>query len=120
MDLKQHIGIRVRAARTRRGLTQEGVAGQIGKAVETISNIERGHAYTGLETLEKPRVALGTPIRDFFEEAEATRSVPRERLELEHRLRDLARLLSDDDAKVALELVDVIARHRRRHPRAQP
>lgn len=113
MDLKQHIGMKVRLARQRLGLTQEQLAEEVEKAVETLSNIERGHAYTGLETLKRLSVALGVPIRDFFEDVEERRSASRERLELEHRLRDLAGSLSDDDAKVALELVEVVARHRR-------
>ena len=67
MDLKQHIGIRVRAARTRRGLTQEGVAEQIGKAAETVSNIERGQTLTGLDTLERLSRCLQIPVSEFFE-----------------------------------------------------
>jgi transcriptional regulator with XRE-family HTH domain len=119
MDLKQHIGLRVRAARQRLGLTQEQLAEKVDKAVETISNIERGHAHTGLETLEKLGAALGVPLRDFFEEFEEQRGVPPERLELEYRLRDATRSLSDEEVRVALELVEVVARHRRSQKRPQ-
>jgi transcriptional regulator with XRE-family HTH domain len=59
MDLKSHIGIRVRSARRRSGLTQERLAEVVAKTVETISNIERGHTLTGLGTLERIAKALG-------------------------------------------------------------
>ncbi len=114
MDLKQHIGIRVRAARTRRGLTQEGVAEQIGKAAETVSNIERGQTLTGLDTLERLCKCLQVPLGDFFGGFDADRDVHKGRVELEQRLRDHIRVLSDDDLKVAVNLVEVLANHRRR------
>ena len=112
--MKQHIGIRVRAARLRRGLTQEGVAEQIGKAAETVSNIERGQTLTGLETLERLSRCLEVPVGDFFEGYEADRDVHKGRVELEQRLSELTRSLSDDDLKVAVDLVEVLANHRRR------
>ena len=112
--MKQHIGIRVRAARTRRGLTQEGVAEEIGKAVETISNIERGKTLTGLDTLDRLGRCLHVPVGDFFEGYDADRAVHKSRLELEQRLREHIRVLSDDDLKVAVNLVEVLANHRRR------
>ncbi len=112
--MKQHIGIRVRAARTRRGLTQEGVAEKIGKAVETVSNIERGQTLTGLDTLERLSKCLQVPLGDFFEGYDADRAVHKSRLELEQRLREHVRVLSDDDLKVAVNLVEVLANHRRR------
>ena len=75
---------------------------------------------TGLETLEKLGTALGVPLHDFFEGFEEQRGIPRERLELEHRPRDVTRSLSDEDVRVALELVEVVARHRRSQKRPQP
>ncbi|HIF49350.1 MAG TPA: XRE family transcriptional regulator, partial [Cytophagales bacterium] len=42
MELKKYIGQKVRSARLSRSLTQEALSERIGKAVETISNIERG------------------------------------------------------------------------------
>ena len=115
MDLKQHIGLQVRLARKRRGLTQEQLAGHIDKAVETISNIERGHAYTGLETLEKLGRALEVAVGDFFEGIEKARTVTKERLELECALRDAAQTLSDGDLRVTIDLVQSLKeKHRER------
>ena len=112
MDLKQHIGIRVRAARTRRDLTQEEVAEQIGKAVETVSNIERGQTLTGLDTLERLSRCLQVPVTEFFEGYDAERAVHKNRVELEQRLLDSAQSLSDADLSIAVDLVSVLAGHR--------
>ncbi len=114
MDLKQHIGIRVRAARTRRGLTQEGLAEQIGQAAETVSHLERGKPLTGLDTLERLGRCLGVSVGDFFEGYEADRDVHKGRVELEQRLSELTRSLSDDDLKVAVDLIGGLSRHRQR------
>ncbi len=112
--MKQHIGIRVRAARTRRGLTQEGVAEKIGKAAETVSNIERGQTLTGLETLERLGRCLQVPVSDFFEGFDADRDVHKGRVELEQRLSELTRSLSDDDLKIVVDLIGGLSRHRQR------
>ena len=112
--MKQHIGIRVRAARTRRGLTQEGVAEEIGKAVETVSNIERGKTLTGLDTLERLGRCLQVPVGDFFEGFDADRNVHKGRVELEQRLSELTRSLSDDDLNIAVDLIEGLSRHRQR------
>ena len=93
MDLKQHIGLKVREARLRRSLTQQQLAEEVDKAVETISNIERGHSYTGLETLEKLGQALEIPIREFFEEYEEARSLSKRRFAVEAELRGRVRPL---------------------------
>ena len=110
--MKQHIGIRVRAARMRRGLTQEGVADQIGKAVETVSNIERGQTLTGLDTLEHLSRCLQVSLSDLFEGFDADRDVHKSRVELEQRLVDSARSLSDEDLRIAVDLILVLAQRR--------
>lgn len=112
--MKQHIGIRVRAARARCGLTQEGVAEEIGKAVETVSNIERGQTFTGLDTLERLGRCLRVPVGDFFEGYDADRDVHKGRVELEQRLHELTRLLSENDLKIAVDLIEGLSRHRQR------
>lgn len=66
MDLKSYIGLEVRAARKRKGLTQEQLAEKIDRAVETISNLERGRTWTGLKTLETLSRVLEQPIQTFF------------------------------------------------------
>ena len=83
MDLKSHIGIRMKSARRRAGLTQEQLSEAVDKAVETISNIERGHSVTGVETLEQIAKALGTPVSYFFEDFPHKRRITPRRAELQ-------------------------------------
>lgn len=106
MDLKRMVGRRVKQARKDAGLTQEALAERIERAVETVSNLERGHTLPTLDTLERVSRALGVPIRDFFEiEADAS---PR-RAELRLRMDTLLSELSDADFDVAVGLVRVLA-----------
>lgn len=113
MNLKLHIGLKVKAARQERGLTQEQLAEAIGKAVETVSNIERGFALTGIETLQQIAWVLGKPMAFFFEDAGDARAVSRRRLEAEEKLRGLSRALDDDDLLLAVSLLETLSAHRK-------
>lgn len=64
--MKTHIGVRVKTARQSKSLTQEQLADAIGKAVETVSNIERGAMLTGIDTLRRIAQALEVPLAYFF------------------------------------------------------
>ena len=60
--------MRLKSARQRAGLTQGALAEAVGKAAETIANIERGHSLTGVDTLEQIVSAVGTSISYFFDD----------------------------------------------------
>lgn len=109
-DLKNHIGLRVKSARDAKGLTQKRLAELVEKTPETISNLERGSAMTGIETLEGIAHELGVPLSDFVEGYDREREPSRARLDLENRLQQFARNLSDQDLKSAIELIEVIAK----------
>lgn len=79
-QLKQNIGLRVKAARTQKGLTQAQLAEAIDKAFETISNIERGKTAPGFSTLADIADVLGLPMREFFEIEDVDVSDARQRL----------------------------------------
>lgn len=119
MNLKNHVGLMVKLARQRAGLTQEQLAEQIGKAVETISNIERGYTFTGIETLERMSVALNVPMREFFEECGNDRNVSRNRMEREHVLRELSRSLTDRELHISTEMVRLFINSRKTCPQFQ-
>lgn len=108
MNLKQHIGLRVKSARREKGLTQEQLAEQIGKAVETLSNIERGAALTGLETLAVIAQVTDKPMTFFFEGIEGVRPVSRKRLEAEDELRLRAKKLTDKNLYASLKIIQII------------
>jgi transcriptional regulator with XRE-family HTH domain len=97
VNLKTHIGIRIRLARRAAGLTQKRLAETMGKAVETISNVERGQTYIGLETLEQIADALGVPVTSIFEGYRVGKRVNPGRFELQARLAGAAGQLSDDE-----------------------
>ena len=117
MDLKSYIGLKVKLAREARHLTQEQLAERVGKAVETISNIERGHTYTGLQPLEALGIALRVPLNEFFEGVESARHAPRRRVELDARLKDLVGELSLGDAEMAADLLKVLVSRSHKKPR---
>ena len=108
MNLKSHIGIRVKSARRKAGLTQEGLAEAVGKAVETISNIERGHSLTGLETLEQIAKVLRSPLVYFFEGYQPERRVSPRRAHLQQRLAEVSEKMPDDQAAIALRLLEAL------------
>jgi len=105
MKLKQYIGRKIRSERLSRGLTQEALAEKIGKAVETISNIERGRTSAGLATLEGIARVLDTPLWEFFEDAENARTYGQARLDMELLLRRAASSLTDEELRITLSLV---------------
>lgn len=112
-DLKRRIATRVRVARRNRGVTQEQLAEAVDRTVETISNIERGRTLASLDTLEKVAKRLNIPMRDFFDDA-GRGTLARRRYELESRLVEIVRALTDVDAEIAVGQLEVLAKARRR------
>lgn len=112
MDLKRHVGMRVRAARQKRALTQERLGELVGKTAESISNIERGHVLPPLDTLYGIAQHLEVTMGFFFEDLERPRAVARNRMELELRLRALAEELGDGEVRLAVAVVEAIKAQR--------
>ena len=117
-SLKLGLGLRVQAARRRARLTQEALAEKIGRTPESISNIERGLQLPTIETLADLARVLSVPLPELVDGI-AERKVAPERLQIELQLRETTRTLSDADLKIALELVQVLARAKgRARPKA--
>ncbi len=108
-NLKIRVGVRIKALRARRGLTQEQLASRIDRTVETVSNIERGRTLPSLSTLESLSRQLGVPLRDFFDQESEIRTVDPRRLQMEIRLQDVIRSLPDEDLELALGQIEVLA-----------
>lgn len=66
-ELKTRLGRRVQALREGKGLTQEQLAEQIGRTVDTVGNIERGANSTRVETAARIAAALGVELPELFE-----------------------------------------------------
>lgn len=113
MDLKQHIGLRVKAARLKHDLTQEQLGERIEKTAESISNIERGRVAPPLETLHNIAIQLDTPLTYFVEGVTDERQVTQSRLEIENELRRLGEELTDDEMRLTVAIVGAIRAQRR-------
>ncbi|MEM6945707.1 MAG: XRE family transcriptional regulator [Pseudomonadota bacterium] len=65
------LGRDLRALRTQRGLTLETVAGQLGRSVGWLSQVERGISHPGFDDLQAVAQLLGVPLSLFFGAADA-------------------------------------------------
>ncbi|KAA0677341.1 XRE family transcriptional regulator [Azospirillum brasilense] len=102
----------MRARRLALNLTQEQVAEAIDRTVETVSNIERGRVFPGLDTLDQIGRVLNLPLGALFESVET--SVSPRRAELQARLLVVADALTDIDLEIALRQIEVLAQGRER------
>ena len=66
-DLKTQFGKRLRNLRKQKGLTQEQLAETTMISVDFLSLVERGINAPSFDTLEKLAIALGVPVKYFFE-----------------------------------------------------
>jgi len=110
---KHRIGLRVRAMRLERGMTQEEMADLIDRSVDTVSNLERGIGPMSLKTLGRVAETFGIPVRDLFDTDEASpppAPASSARSELQTSLAKLARSLSDYDLETAVEVMKVLAK----------
>ena len=105
-QLKQNIGLRVKAARQQRGLTQAQLAEAIDKAFETLSNIERGKTAPNFSTLHDIANVLGLPMREFFDVDEAELSDARQRLLIQ--LNTMISQMDDRQLNLLLKLGQVL------------
>lgn len=114
--LRQHIAASVRAARRRKGLSQEELASEIGRTPESLSNIERSHSLPSLVTLMRIADTLGTQISDLLP---ATGKTKRRKLtdqRLEEEVIQVVRELDGETlvaAKLQLEALSKLRRVRR-------
>ena len=100
INLKESLGLRVRAARSARRLSQVELAERVERTTETVSNIERGVTAPTIETLERLGRELQVPMGEFFEGYDQA-GADRRRLRLELEVRQLLARLGDRDLEVA-------------------
>lgn len=108
IELKQIIGMRVKAARHAKNISQSVLAEEIDRTKETVSNIERGLSAPTIETLERLSNALDVPLSEFFEGAERSTSNKR-RMELEVNIRECLKELSVNELKIAEKQIQALA-----------
>lgn len=66
-DTNIALGKRIRALRKRKGLTQEGLAEQIGTSSKYIGEIERGKVNFSVDIAEKIAGGLGVDLPELFD-----------------------------------------------------
>lgn len=110
MDTAQCVGVRVRAIRKRRSLTQEALAKLIGRTVESVSALERGRHKPSFETLQRLSQVLGVPVRDFFAPAGGDEAENPKQAALYSELLAAARTLPLADLEMTVEIVGVVAK----------
>lgn len=106
-DLKREIGMRVKAARKARGLTQIELATAIDKSFETVSNIERGKTAPNFVTLQEMADAMQVDLKFFFDFESASDSAHRSRLKSE--LDATALTVSDKQLELINQLAKAVA-----------
>jgi len=111
MDTKAQLGLRIKAIRKGKRLTQDELAARIGRSVDALSNIERGKSLPSFSTIEQLSRALDIPLKNLFDFEEA--SVSRRKVQLLEELQSLARDLPETDLQVAIEQIRVLNKHRR-------
>jgi len=108
MDLKRRIAIKLKTSRKGRGLTQEDLAGLIGRSVDAVSNIERAKSLPSLETLDAIAAKLEIPIADLFENPRGRTKLTARRFEALARLSELGRRLSDRSLEIAVRQLEAL------------
>jgi transcriptional regulator with XRE-family HTH domain len=109
MDLKRRIAIKIKSSRKARQLTQEDLAGLIGRSVDAVSNIERAKGLQGLDTLEAIAATLEIPIAEFFENPRGRTKLTARRFEVLARLSELGRGLSDRSLEIAVKQLEALS-----------
>jgi transcriptional regulator with XRE-family HTH domain len=98
--------MRIRGLREAQNLTQDALAEQIGRSVDTVSNIERGIYATRIEVAGRLAEALKVDLADLFDfKGTINPGADREQREV---VRHLTALLNGLDSKSLLVIKDVI------------
>ena len=111
MDRKHRFGVRLKALRAQRGLSQEELAAAIDRSVDALSKIERGVTLPSLETLCRLGESLSVPLADLVEPIDSSGRHDPELLILETKISDIVRSLDKPTLSVALEQLQALARH---------
>ena len=106
MERKRDIGLRIRAHRLERRLTQEQLAEQIDRSVETISNLERGISLPNEATLLRLAETLGIGLDELLKERKAASS--KRPMEF-FRATEVLRTLDEKKLKLAYRILKAIA-----------
>lgn len=104
------LGLRLKAIREQRGITQQELAELIDRSVESVSNIERGAAEPSLETLARLSKSLNVTIADLAEPYESSRKTDANRTRAEASILEITKQLDGRNIKIALDQMSALLR----------
>lgn len=103
---KRQIGLRLRAFRLERRLTQEQLAEMIDRSVEAVSNLERGLSLPSDATLTRLAQSLGVTVADLL----VDRNAPAVKQSLEFfRATELLKQLDEKKLHLAYKILKILA-----------
>ncbi|MFZ2634166.1 MAG: helix-turn-helix transcriptional regulator [Desulfosalsimonadaceae bacterium] len=103
MDVKQMIGLRIKALRSNKGMTQEQLSEKMEINPKYLSSIERGKENPTIDTLIKLSNALKVDLGQIFAFVQIEDPSKRKMLAL-----DLLNRSTDDQAKLAVKILSSI------------
>jgi len=109
MDTKKRVGLRIRAIRKQKELTQDQLAELMGRSVDAISNLERGVSHPSFETLERLSETLEAPVKSFFE-FEGGADISAKRAALLEELTTVAAQLKDKELEIGVKQLKALVR----------
>ena len=116
--LGQQIGIRIKALREQKGLTQRELASLIQKSLESVSHFERGKVLTSLVTLERLAEIFEVPIRDFFDQTLPLPTSQTQKSKSATMVLNAVNILPEDDLEIVAGVASMLmARNKRARPK---
>lgn len=106
MDIRTRVGLRIKAMRRAKRLTQEQLAAMIDRSVDAISNIERGISLAGYDSLERIAEGLGVRVVDLFDDEHETDPA---RINLFARARAATAAMDDHTLDKAVAILEILA-----------
>lgn len=103
MNNQNRVGLRIRAIRLEQDLTQDQFAEKIDRAIETVSNIERGKSYPSFETIDRIIDVFGISLHEFFDIAESNDDISKKRAQILEEIRAITRQLPDQKLEIAVK-----------------
>jgi len=113
IQIKNLVAKKIKQAREAKKLTQQQLANAIGRTTDTVSALERGKNFPGVDTFKSLSDVLEVPIRDFFDFGpmiKTTKNTERDKRLTE--LLDVAQSLEENALDIALEQLKVLANHK--------
>lgn len=106
--LNKIVGLRIKRAREKAGLTQEDLAGRTDRTKEAISNIERGVNLPSIETLYRICEETGVSVGMVLEDAEQSPSYHDLKFQIDIKIQEL----NENELTLLLSVLGLFSKHK--------